>query len=128
MLQAESYQFNFPTPASLAVFVVELLLRWFIALTFITGGVYAFHRKRNLGVKLVALLASAAGAAFCFLLGLSFTPINHHRYGWSSSNPDINFWINWAVVLAIWGLSCLLFWAVRKGAKPGGEQTRSNAN
>jgi len=128
MLQAESYQFNFPTPASLAVFVVELLLRWFIALTFITGGVYAFHRKRNLGVKLVALLASAAGAAFCFLLGLSFTPINHHRYAWSSSNLDINYWTNWAVVLAVWGPSLLLFWTVRKSAKRGGAQTGSNEN
>jgi hypothetical protein len=127
MLQADSYQFNFPTPPALAEFVPELLLGWFIALKFIAVGVYALHRRKTIWIKLAALLAVVVGAAFCFLLGFSFTPVNHHRYAWSC-NRDINYWVNWAVVLAFWGLSPLLFRTVRKSAKRGGKQTESNAN
>lgn len=128
MLQAETVQFDWLVEPPLAEYVFQLSLAWLIALTLMTVGTYVFHRKRNIWIKLAALLASALGGAFCFLLGFSFTPANHHRYGWSSSNRDLNNWINWAVVLMIWGLSALLFWAVRKIAKRSSKQTESNAN
>ena len=128
MFQTETLQFEFPTQPSLAEFVCQLLLAWLIALTLITAGIYVFHRKRNIWARLAALLASALGGVFCFLLGFSFTPINHHRYGWSSTDQDLNDWINGATVLIVWGISSFLFWAVRKIVKRGKEQIEPNAN
>ncbi len=128
MLRAEPVQFNFPLQPTPTEFVFALLLWWLIALALIAVGTYALHRKRNAWIKLAALLALALGALFCFLLGFSFTPFNHHRYGWSSTDRDINDWINWTAGLMIWTLSSLLFWAIRRVAKRGGEHTEPNAN
>ncbi len=128
MLKAETVQFDWPVEPPLAEYVFQLSLAWLISLTLMAVGIYVFHRKRNIWIKVAALLASALAGAFCFLVGFSFTPVNHHRYGWNSNDRALIDWINWAVVLMIWGLSSLLFWAVRKIAKRGIKQTESNAN
>ena len=117
MLQAEPIQLDFLTQPSLAEFLFWLLLSWFTALAFIVIGLYALHRNRNSWARPTAFLLLGLGAGFCFLLGLSFTPINHHRYAWNSSSRNINDLLNWVAVLAIWGLSFLSFWVAQKIAK-----------
>ncbi len=128
MLQDESVQFNFPIQPSLVQFVFQLSMAWLIALTLMAIGIYVFYGMKNIWIRLTAVFASVLGGTFCFLLGISFTPFNHHRYGWNSSDRNLNDKIDWAVFLAVWGLSLLLFWVVKKVARRSTQQIESNEN
>jgi len=117
MLQAESFQFDFPPQPTLGEFVVALSLWWLIGLTMIVLGAYGLYRSNNGLIQLLALGSLALGVGACFLLGFSFTPLNQHRFAWSEYD-HINRWINICLVLMIWGTSFLFFRAGRKIGKP----------
>lgn len=103
--------------------VFAILLLWVIGLTFAIIGLTVFQRNRNIWIKLVALLGTILGGVFCFLLGLSFTPVNYHRYRWVSSDRNLSNWIDSVVALAIWGLSFLLFRVAGKVTKRSSKPT-----
>ena len=117
MLQAESFQFDFPPQPTLGEFVVALSLWWLIGLTMIVVGAYGLYRSDNGLILLLALGSLALGVGVCFLLGLApFTPLYHHRFAWSEDD-HVNRWINICLVLMIWGTSFLFFSAGRKIGK-----------
>jgi len=128
MLQAESFQFDFPPQPTLGEFVVALSLWWLIGLTMIVMGAYGLYRSNNGLILLLALGSLALGVGVCYLLGLGFTPINHHRFAWSEDDPNINRWINICLVLMIWGTAPLIFWVGRKIGKRGVRGAKPNAN
>jgi hypothetical protein len=128
MLQAEPFQFDFPPQPTLGEFVFALSLWWLIGLTMIVAGAYGLYRSNNGRIQLLALMSLALGFGFCFLLGFSFTPINHHRFAWSEDDQNINRWINICVVLMTWGTAPLFFWVGRKIGKRGVKGAKPNAN
>jgi hypothetical protein len=73
-------------------------------------------------------MSLALGFGVCFLLGFSFTPINHHRFAWSEDDQNINRWINICVVLMTWGTAPLFFWVGRKIGKRGVKGAKPNEN
>jgi hypothetical protein len=117
MPQAAPFQVDFPSPPTLGEHIFALALWWLIGLAMIATGAYALYRSKNALVILLAALSLAFGFGACFLLGFSFTLLNHHRFAWSEDDPNINRWINICLVLMIWGTSLLSFWVGRKMGK-----------
>jgi hypothetical protein len=106
MPQADSVQFKFspppqPTPGEFAFALSPWRL---IGLAMIVAGAYALYRSN------LALVSLALGFGACFLLGFSFTPINHRRFAWSEDGQNINRWINSCLVLMIWGAAPQFYW------------------
>jgi hypothetical protein len=129
MLQADPVQFEFSPPLrpTLGEFVFALSLWWLIGLTIIVVGAYGLYRSNNGRIRLLTLGSLSLGVCACFLLGFSFTPLNHHRFAWSE-NDHINSWINICLVLMIWGTAPLFFWVGRKIGKRGVKGAKPNAN
>jgi hypothetical protein len=130
MLQADPVQFEFSPPLrpTLGEFVFALSLWWLIGLTIIVVGAYGLYRSNNGRIRLLALGSLSLGVAACFLLGFSFTPLNHHRFAWSEDDQNINRWINICVVLMTWGTAPLFFWVGRKIGKRGVKGAKPNEN
>jgi len=127
MLQAEPFEFDFPLPPTLGEYVFALSLWWAIVITMIVVGAFGLYRSNNGRIQLLALMSLALGAGVCFLLGFSFTPLNHHRFAWSEDD-HINRWINICLVLMIWVTAPLFFWVGRKIGKRGVKGAIPNAN
>jgi hypothetical protein len=131
MLQTHSAQkldLDFLNPPTLGEFVFALSVLWLIGLTMIVVGAYGLYRSNNGRIQLLALLSLALGFGFCFLLGFSFTPCNHHRFAWSEDNPNINRWINTCLGLMICGTSFLSFRIGRKIGKRGFKGAKQDAD
>jgi hypothetical protein len=128
MPQAEPFQIDFPPQPTLGEYVFAVSLWWLIGLTMIVVGAYGLYRNNNGRIQLLALVSLALGFGSCFLLGLNFTPINHHRFAWSEDDLNISYWINICLVLMIWGTSPLFFLVGRKIGKRSVKPTEPNAN
>lgn len=136
MLQSDSVQsfdFDFPPPPTLGEFVFALSLLWLIMLTMIAVGSYGLYRShkgliQNGLIQLLVLVSLTLGFGLCFVLGVGFTPINHHRFAWSEDDQNINYWINTLLFLMVWGTSPLSFWVGRKFGKRGVKLTEPDAN
>lgn len=129
MLQADSVQFDFSFyQHTLGEYVFVVSLCWMIGIVMIAVGAYGLYRSNNVLAQLLTLVSLALGFGSCFLLGLGFTSINHHRFAWSEDDENINYWINICLFLMIWGTSLLSFWVGRKIGKRSVKRTEPNAN
>src|SRR5581483_1255877 len=103
MLQADAVQFNFPLPPTFTEAVGGVLLWWLIGLSLIAFGTRFIYPDKNGWLNLLAVAALALGFLACFLLGLAFTPLNHHHLiAWVPDNHALNYRIDLGLGLAIW--------------------------